>query len=279
MSRLYDGHNHLQDERLRTVRSTCIETLRGEGLRRMVVNGSSEQDWPEVLALAREFPEVLPSFGYHPWYIKERSSDWELNLNRFLDQAPAGVGEVGLDRWIKEYDLEDQERVFVTQLRIAAQRNVPLSIHCLRAWGRLLELLQEQPRPRCGFLLHSFGGPREMIPALSQLGAYFSLPGYYAHERKAQQREAFKGVPLDRLLLETDAPDQPLPRERVRYSLPDDEHGKPVNDPANLVAVYEFAADLFSEPVDALAERVEQNFQRLFGTLKPPESLGACGFQ
>lgn len=244
----------------------------------MVVNGSSEQDWPKVLALAHEFPEVVPSFGVHPWYIKERSSDWELNLNRFLDQVPAGVGEVGLDRWIKDYDLEDQERVFVAQLRIAAERNLPLSIHCLQAWGRLLELLQEQPRPRCGFLLHSFGGPREMIPALSSLGAYFSLPGYYAHERKARQREAFKAVPADRLLLETDAPDQSLPVERVRYPLPNDESGKPVNDPANLIAVYEFAADLFSEPVDSMAERIEENFQRLFGTLNRQE-LGARGFQ
>ncbi len=267
MLRLYDAHNHFQDERLKTIRPTAIETLRGEGLRQMVVNGSGEQDWPEVLALAREFPEVLPSFGCHPWYIKERSADWEANLNRFLDQTPAGVGEVGLDRWIKDYDLEDQERVFVTQLRIAAERNVPLSIHCLQAWGRLLELLQEHPRPGCGFLLHSFGGPREMIPALSDLGAYFSLPGYYAHDRKNRQRETFKSVPLDRLLLETDAPDQSLPRERVRYSLPDDENGKPVNHPANLVAVYEFAAGLFSESVDALAARVEQNFLRLFGKL------------
>ena len=151
---------------------------------------------------------------------KSGPRDWELNLNRFLDQAPAGVGEVGLDRWIKDFDLQDQERVFVTQLRIAAERDLPLSIHCLQAWGRLLEVLQAQPRPRCGFLLHSFGGPREMIPALSRLGAYLSLPGYYAHDRKARQREAFKTVPLDRLLLETDAPDQPLPLERVRYRFP-----------------------------------------------------------
>ena len=271
MPPLYDAHNHLQDERLKNVRSTSVETLRGNGLRRMVVNGSSEQDWPEVLALAREFPEVVSSFGYHPWYIKKRSPEWELNLNRFLDQTPAGVGEVGLDRWIKGFDSQDQERVFVTQLRIAAERNLPLSIHCLQAWGRLLEVLEEQPRPRCGFLLHSFGGPREMIPALSSLGAYFSLPGYYANERKARQREAFKSVPADRLLLETDAPDQPLPPERVRYSLPEDENGKAVNDPANLVAVYEFAADLFSESVDALAERIEQNFERLFGTLNHQE--------
>src|SRR5690242_12653852 len=121
----------------------------------MVVNGSSEQDWPLVLALARAHPEVLPSFGYHPWYIKERSTDWEQNLAGFLDQIPAGVGEIGLDKWVRDHDLPDQERVFVAQLRMAAQRNLPVSIHCLQAWGTLLELLANNPRPQCGFVLHS----------------------------------------------------------------------------------------------------------------------------
>lgn len=234
----------------------------------MVVNGSCEQDWPEVLALSREFPEVLPSFGYHPWYIKERSPDWTQTLRRFVDETPAGIGEVGLDRWIDNYDLPDQEEVFVAQLRLAAERDLPLSIHCLKAWGRLLELLEAHPRPRCGFLLHSFGGPKEMIPALARLGAYFSLPGYYAHPRKERQREAFKTVPLDRLLVETDAPDQLLPTERSRYPLIDAKTGNSLNDPANLECIYDFAAEWFHEPVEQLSARVEENFRRLFGKLE-----------
>jgi TatD DNase family protein len=266
---LYDAHNHLQDERLSPVRDQVIRALRDEQVQFMVVNGSSEQDWPEVLELARNCPEVIASFGYHPWYIKQRSPDWEQTLSGLLDQLPSGVGEIGLDRWIKEYDLEDQEKVFVAQLRLAAERNLPVSIHCLQAWGRLLELLQQQPRPSCGFVLHSFGGSKEMIPALSQLGAYFSLPGYFAHERKLKQRDAFKSVPPDRLLLETDAPDQSLPADRVRYPLTDPLNGKPINHPANLTAVYEFASELFEEPVDSLARRVAANFRRLFGRLKP----------
>src|SRR5206468_3835534 len=119
--------------------------------------------------------------------------------------------EIGLDRWIENYDLPLQEEMFVWQLRLAAERNLPVSIHCLQAWGKLLELLQKEPRPACGFVLHSYGGPREMIPPLMKLGAYFSLPGYFAHERKQKQRETFQAVPLDRLLIETDAPDQMLP--------------------------------------------------------------------
>ena len=267
MPDLYDAHNHLQDERLETIRESAMTALRAEKVRYMVVNGSCEQDWPAVLELAKKYPEVVPSFGYHPWYIKERSGNWEQNLIRFLESVPSGVGEMGLDRWIKDYDFEDQQRVFTSQLEVAAQRNLPVSIHCLQAWGYLLELLQKHARPACGFVLHSFGGPKEMIPALSELGAYFSLSGYYAHERKARQREGFQSIPPDRLLLETDAPDQSLPTERVKYPLLDGNSGRQINHPANLTAVYQFAAELFNEPVEALATRVEENFKRLFGPL------------
>lgn len=265
--RLYDAHNHLQDERLTPCREAILSEVPRQGVVRMVVNGSSESDWPEVLALARGCCEVIPSFGCHPWYMKERSGDWQSALVRHLDAVPSAIGEVGLDRWVKDYDSEDQERLFVWQLRLAAERNLPVSIHCLQAWGRLLEILRAQPRPRCGFLLHSYGGPREMIAPLAELGAYFSFPGYFAHERKARQRETFKCVPPDRLLIETDAPDQLLPPEYNRYPLADTTSGKPLNHPANLGAVYEFVAGMLAEPLERLAPRVEENFLRLFGSL------------
>ncbi len=265
--RLYDAHNHLQDPRLTPAREAIVTALQRERVVKMVVNGSCEEDWPAVLELARQYPQVLPSFGFHPWYVKERSARWQQALVRHLEAVPSAIGEVGLDRWIKDYDLGAQEEVFVWQLRLAAERNLPLSIHCLQAWGGLLEILRAGPVPRCGFLLHSFGGPREMVEPLAELGAYFSLPGYYAHERKARQRETFRHVPPDRLLIETDAPDQLPPTERIRYPLTDAATGKAINHPANLGAVYRFAAELLGEPLGALAERVEGNFRRLFGVL------------
>jgi TatD DNase family protein len=265
--RLYDAHNHLQDARLTPHREAVLAAMQKEGVASMVVNGSCEDDWPEVLALARECPQVIPSFGYHPWYVKERSPDWQAALVRYLDTVPSAIGEIGLDRWIKDYDLVAQEEVFGWQLRLAAERNLPASIHCLQAWGRLLELLRAGPCPRCGFLLHSFGGPSEVIAPLAELGGYFSVPGYFAHERKARQREAFRHVPPDRLLIETDAPDQLLPSERIQYPLTDPATGKAINHPANLGAVYRFVAELLDEPLEELAERVEQNYRRLFGSL------------
>lgn len=264
---LYDAHNHLQDERL----ASCLDEILGaaahEGIVQMVVNGSCEADWPRVRALAHQYRQVIPSFGYHPWYVKERTADWRRNLSRCLDEGPSALGEIGLDRWIKDYDLAAQEEVFTWQLALAAERDLPASIHCLQAWGRLFELLRAGPRPSRGFLLHSYGGPQEMVGPLAKLGAYFSLPGYFAHGRKCRQRETFRHVPPDRLLLETDAPDQPLPEARNRFPLLDPATGRPINHPANLRAVYEFAAELLAEPVEALAGRVEENFQRLFGGL------------
>ena len=264
---LYDAHNHLQDERLDKSRDEILQILHRERVRKVVVNGSCEKDWPAVLELAQKHAFIIPSFGYHPWYVKERSSHWLDVLQRFLEKVPSAIGEVGLDRWIKDYDLAAQEEAFTEQLRIAAERNLPVSIHCLQAWGRLLELLDSAARPRCGFVLHSFGGPQEFIKPLAHLGAYFSLPGYFAHERKTRQREAFRHVPRDRLLIETDAPDQLLPPERIEYPLSDPASGKSINHPGNLGAVYRFAAGLLNEPVETLAQQVEENFQRLFGAV------------
>jgi len=263
---LNDAHNHLHDERLRPYRERIMEDVAKEGILRMVVNGSSESDWPEVIEMTCH-PQVIASFGYHPWYVSERTAEWQSVLIRSLEQVPSGIGEIGLDRWIKDFDFKQQQEVFAWQLRLAAERNLPASIHCLQAWGTLLETLRNEPRPACGFVLHSFGGPVEMIEPLTRLGAYFSLPGYFAHERKRRQREKFRHVPLERLLIETDAPDQLLPEESVQYPLTNPTSGKPLNHPANIGAVYRFAAELLEMPMEQLAQQIESNFKKVFGGL------------
>ena len=283
--RLYDAHNHLHDGRFGGGQPALLAACAREGVVRMVVNGSSETDWLQVLAAAtpgewadcsngREArrgdggsPRILPSFGYHPWYLYERTPDWLGNLSRFLDRTPSVVGEIGLDRWKPGLAYEGQEAAFIAQLQLAAERNLPVSIHCLQAWGRMFEILKAGPRPARGFLLHSYGGPIEMVKPFADLGAYFSLPGFYAHERKKRQRESFRHVPAARLLIETDAPDQCLPESRDRYPLRDPLTGKALNHPANLRAVYDFAAEFFDEAIESFATRLEQNFWRLFGGL------------
>jgi TatD DNase family protein len=266
MNRLYDAHNHLQDERFDGRRGALVDAARAAGVVRMVVNGSGVDDWPAVAALAQRHPGfVQPSFGVHPWYVHEQPADWPERLRGWLKDFPeAGVGEIGLDRWKPGLPWDGQPEAFDAQLRIAAELDRPASIHCLQAWGPLVEQLEQAPRPARGFLLHSYGGSADLLARLLPLGAYVSLPGYFAHERKARQRETFRRVPGERLLIETDAPDQPLPPERVTHPLAD-AAGQPLNHPANLAAVYAFAAELLGRPLPDLVAQVEVNFQRLFG--------------
>ena len=264
--RFYDAHNHLHDERLGGRQDALVTAAVQAGLGRMVVNGSCETDWSAVQDLARRHPCVLPSFGYHPWYLHKRTSAWKTTLRMFLDETPgAVVGEIGLDRWKPHLPYDGQEESFVWQLRLAAERNIAVSIHCLRAWGRLHDLLRVEPRPARGFLLHSYGGPAEMVQPLARFGAYFSFPGYYLHDHKIRQRETFKHVPPDRLLIETDAPDQ-LPPETIAgfHFLTDSATGKGINHPANLTPIYGAVSEMLGEPLETLAARIEVNFKRLF---------------
>jgi TatD DNase family protein len=264
--RLYDAHNHLQDERFAGRQQELLDAAVQVGVVKMVVNGSCEADWPQVAALAREFSDVvIPSFGYHPWYLPERTPAWLERLRHFVRETPGAViGEIGLDRWKPDLPYTNQEEVFTGQLCLATELNLPASIHCLQAWGRMHELLRNGPVPARGVLLHSYGGPAEMVAPLAKLGARFSLPGYFAHDRKTRQRDAFKEVPPDRLLIETDAPDQSLPDVRATHPLCDRQTGKPLNHPANLRAVYEFAAELRGMALTELVSQVELNFQQLF---------------
>ena len=268
---LIDAHNHLQDERFGNRHDTLLSECRAVGVRCMVVNGTCEEDWGAVRTLAQtRNPMVLPSFGIHPWRVHARSPGWEARLAALLDQIPSGVGEIGLDRWKPRLSYEGQEEVFRRQLQMAAERNVPASIHCLRAWGRMLELLRQGPRPACGFLLHSYGGSRDLVPPLADLGAFFSLSGSCVHERNLRQREALQAIPMDRLLLETDAPDQLLPSSLEGHRLLDREATRPINHPANLAVVYAFAARLLGVSPEQLEQQLERNFVALFGGLHPP---------
>jgi TatD DNase family protein len=266
MIRLFDAHNHLQDERFAGHANRLLDEAQSAGVAAMVVNGSGADDWPTVAALARAHPGVvIPSFGVHPWYVHEQPADWMDRLRDWLDEFPeAGVGEIGLDRWKPGLPWDGQRDLFEAQLRLAAERNRPVSIHCLQAWGPLVESLEQTPRPARGFLLHSYGGSAELLNRLLPLGVYISFPGYFAHERKTRQQEIFRHAPIDRLLIETDAPDQLLPDSLATHQLADSA-GRAINHPANLAAVYAFVAQLRGLSVAELAGRVEENFRRLFG--------------
>ena len=279
MPPLYDAHQHFHFDQFVTLRAAIAADLRAVGLQRAVVNATNEEEWPMVAALAREHAWVLPSHGIHPWDCGNRSAAWLDTLRAVLRADPtAGVGEIGLDRWIidgikpgdpriaglRVASLDEQGEVCAAQLALAAELNRAASIHCVQAFGALLELLQKTPRPARGFLLHGYGGPAEMVGAFAGLGAYFSFNIELLGPRQAARLANFRTIPFDRLLVETDAPTKPPPPELVRFPLPPAADGSAVNHPANIAVAYEALANLRGVPLEALAKQVEANFQRLF---------------
>lgn len=255
-----DAHNHLQDPRL-GVATPLLAAMDQAGIRRCVVNATRETDWPDVEAIAREHPsQVLPAFGIHPWHAHTTTTGWQERLIRMVESHPlASLGECGLDRWVSSPPIDVQLPVCLAHLRIARELDRPLTIHCLKAWGPLLDAFQKEPPP-ARFLLHSFGGSIETARRLIPFGAYFSFSGYFLHPRKAGVLEVFRQLPKDRILIETDAPDMTPPEERITHPLPDHR-----NHPANLPAIGAGLAARLGLSAAALADLTAENFDRCFG--------------
>ena len=261
---LLDAHNHLHDGRLAPYRAAFMQELPELDVRGAVVNGTREDDWEAVAALAKKESWIYPSFGLHPWYVPQRTSEWrEALLEQVQTNPGCGIGEIGLDRWIENHDLPQQIECFTWQLALAARENLPATIHCLRAWGVLWDIVRGHPVPERGFLLHAYGGPAEMVAGFVARGAYFSFSPSFLSERKAAQREVFRTLPIDRVLVETDAPDLAPPVELNPRPL-EDANGKAINHPCNLTVAYAALAELRGCSEAQLSENVANNFRVLF---------------
>lgn len=261
-----DAHMHLQDPRFDGARPAIVKAMLDAGVWRWAINATNEDDWPRVAELDIEYAEAEVCFGIHPWHVKSRREGWLERLRDILiDNRWAGVGEIGLDKWIRDHDLDDQEKVFRAQLELAVELNRPAMIHCLKCFGRMRDVLTDMKLPNgFRFLLHSYGGPKEMVEEFADLGAMFSFSGYFLEDRKADTREAFAAVPLDRLLIETDAPDMLLPAELEAVPLTAKADGKRINHPANLPVIYREVAKLRNLDETILMRQVAINFGWLF---------------
>lgn len=270
-----DSHNHLHDQRLAAGIDRWWPQWRAAGVRAAVVNGTSPADWPALAELQRRHPQqVFASYGLHPWRVRDAPPDWCDQLQRRLDTSPCvGIGEIGLDKWIRPPDLPAQREAFAWQWRLAVDRGLPVTVHCLRAWGHLLELLRDLPPAPRGFLLHSFAGPAELLPELLAMGAHASFSGHLMHPRKRPVADLFRAaVPADRLHVETDAPDMTPPDDgSMRWldaeaspatAAPDP--ARRLNHPANLPHIGAFLAGLRGLSVARTADLCRANTARLF---------------
>ena len=250
---LFDAHCHLQDKRYADCLPLVMDRACAAGVSRMSCCGCEEQDWETVRKIALAYKIVLPSFGLYPLNVPGRSGRWLEKLKSFLLSIPSGVGEIGLDNSVEGSNNDEQEEVFVAQLRLARELQRPVSIHCRKAWGRLLEILKQEGGLKHGGIVHTYSGSPELVRPLEDFGMSISFSGAITRAGNKRGCKSLQAASRERLLLETDSPD----------IMPVGAQGT-CNEPANLTLVARAAAALLGEPVETVAKLTCNNANRLF---------------
>lgn len=203
---LIDTHCHLDVEELAPDRGEVIRRSRAVGVRAIVVPGIRRVGWPGLVALCDSEPDLFPALGLHPVYLDEHSPDDLTALERAIaDARPVAIGEIGLDYWVRELDRDRQQALFEAQLELARAADLPVLLHVRKAHERVLATL-ERIRVRGG-IAHAFGGGIEEARRYRDLGFALGFGGMLTFERSRKLRALAAAVPLDCIVLETDAPD------------------------------------------------------------------------
>ena len=201
MMKYADAHSHILSDAEITRAAAC-------GVGHFIVNATRPADWGAVVeTAARE--NISGAIGVHPWYVSEVSDAWDSELiNTLVAHPDLMVGEIGLDK--NHPNIELQESLFRRQLQIAHDVHRAAHIHCVGAWGKMLDILRGCELPPA-IVLHAFSGSAELVPELVKMGAYFSFGTAVADERRTRLRSAVATAPVARILVESDAPDAAMP--------------------------------------------------------------------
>ena len=259
----FDAHCHLDFNAFDGDRGHVFERAEAVGVSRFVVAGVHPNDWPRQRKLAREQPGVFWTAGIHPVAAAQMSahalSDGLTALPREWERSPGpvGVGEMGLDvRFAARETLPQQCTAFQTQLALARELNVPVVLHVVGAHGRVLEILRRDGLPERGGMVHSFSGHKNIASDYLNLGLHISFSGSVCRPNALKAREAAAWVPKDRILVETDCPDQSIV------------HGQR-NEPRSLIEVARELAKLRGCETDAILRISARNCSDLFAVERP----------
>jgi TatD DNase family protein len=258
---MFDSHCHLDASEYDADRSEVIARARAAGVVGIVVPGYEPSTWLAMKALCASDPLLSCGVGIHPWYVHEVAPDArERALAGLSDSARSldavAIGECGLDANMAKSGgapLDLQEDVLALHLQVARNLGLPIILHCVGAHARLLALLSQDGPLAAGGVLHSYSGSRELVRDYARLNLSFSFAGIVTRPNARRPREALKAVPLDRLLVESDGPDQ-----AAQGVTP------PRAEPAHVALVLAAAAEIRDQPRNLLAEATTRNARRLF---------------
>ena len=202
---MLDCHCHLIDLVDYPV-DVFIEGYKTSPIKQVYCNTVSAEQWGTLKKIAGQYSQVIPFFGIHPWHITGTHSDDLTVLASILRGKTSYCGEIGLDRFCK-VDLSLQEEILIKQLDIAQQTKSFVSLHCVKAWGRLLDILATY-KGDISFMVHSFQGTREVMERLVSMGGMISFSDYIMKPGTEKIVDVLRATPLSNVLLETDFPYQ-----------------------------------------------------------------------
>jgi TatD DNase family protein len=202
---LIDTHCHLNDPSFRQSLTDVVTRANAAGVAFFIVPAYDSESLERTAELARTFPGVIfPAFGVHPWFINDRTNYNEI-LFHLRNNTPAAIGEIGLD-FSPECPGHDMQReALVRQLDWAAELQLPVILHCRKAHDTLLDILLKYSG-RIHGVMHSFSGGKERMLKYIELGFYISFSGSVSRKTAKKYHQCAEAVPLERLLIETDAP-------------------------------------------------------------------------
>ena len=255
-SSFIDAHCHLSDARVFDSAPELIRSAATSGVCHFVLAGVDPAEWLRQKELRLQFPKILTlNFGLHPWTV-EKYSTTEISsalekLRTELVHAD-GLGETGLDHGKKRDpgSFKKQENAFREQIRMAIEFSKPMVLHVVHAHEDAVRILKEEKASQVPMMVHSFSGNTTQLEPYLQLGAMISYSGSIVGEGYEKVKKALGRTPLDRLLLETDSPDQYW--------------GEGENVPQNIAQVYAAAAQILDIPVQNLSEKVAANLAQIY---------------
>lgn len=215
---IIDSHCHLDLEPLVSHMPELLQEADSAGVTGFVVAGVHPDGWQRMAELAAGDGRIMPAFGIHPMHAALVT---DVTIEQLALFAPSGVaiGEIGLDP-AYTVSLEIQESAFRRQLRLAVELNLPLLIHCRKAFKRTLTIMKEEQACRVGGIMHAFSGSLEMAREFIRLGFAISISGTVTWANAVRPVVLARELPLEQLVLETDAPDMTPQRYRGQPNRP-----------------------------------------------------------
>jgi TatD DNase family protein len=249
---LVDSHCHLDAAEFDSDRLEVIERARAAGVSRQVVPAVDAAGWPKLRDLCAAECGLFAAYGLHPIYLPSHEPAHLGALRTWIErERPVAIGECGLDFFLDDLDADVQQRYFVGQLEIACEYGLPVIVHARRAVEAVILGIKRIGKLRG--VVHSFSGSPEQARQLWDAGFLIGLGGPVTYPRANRLRALAASMPIDYLLLETDAPDQPGVAHRGKR-----------NEPARIVEVLHAIAALRDEDPAEIAAATSANAERLF---------------